>query len=109
MQGASAVGAAVQSGIGPRKMGAQPMTPRGALRVDALHGPAGQILHGVSLSCRPSRWPGFQDAAQRPGWREFCRHTPVVSSEKTTSYSGTVAGANLHFHGGMPFVDRFQR
>ena len=45
--------AAVAAGVDPRDVHAQPMPARLALRVDALHRPARQVLHGT-----PTRFPG---------------------------------------------------
>jgi hypothetical protein len=54
VQRAPAIGTPFQPRVWTRKVSAQPMATRGALRIDALHGPAGQILHSVSLSGRAS-------------------------------------------------------
>jgi hypothetical protein len=52
LQGAAAARAKFEAGIGAGKMGAEPVSASGALRIDALHGPTGQILH-----MRVLRWP----------------------------------------------------
>lgn len=56
-QGISATGAAALVAECPRGVGTQPVAARFALRIDALHGEAGQKLHSVfpSVAASPSR------------------------------------------------------
>ena len=93
LQHASAIGTSLQPCIGAGKMRAQPVATRGALRINALHGPAGQILHGVSLRGCRSRERESPGQPERRRWREFCSQQPVVSRENATRYSGNIAGA----------------
>jgi hypothetical protein len=80
-------------------VGAQPVASRFALRINALHGEAGQVLHIVSPQ-RPARFCGAGRGGADPNspvtdecWRGFWRSGAVVSREKTTIYRGTVAAA----------------
>src|SRR5438128_10148448 len=52
LQGAAAARAKLEARIGAGKMGAEPVSASGTLRIDALDGPTGQILH-----TRVLRWP----------------------------------------------------
>jgi hypothetical protein len=51
----AATGAVALAAEGSGEIGAEPVTARIALRVDALHGEAGQVLHLFSLSSRKAQ------------------------------------------------------
>ena len=64
-----AAGAAAVVGDGAGGIGAEPMTAGFALRIDTLHGEAGQILHFVSLSGQPTlRNHGKACGRSSPAW-----------------------------------------
>jgi hypothetical protein len=63
LQRTAATGAELQTGVGAGKVSAQPVASRGAFLIDALHGPAGQILHVASPSGH-SRRLGKRRAAE---------------------------------------------
>src|SRR5262249_19721568 len=48
-----------EAGVGAGKMSAEPMTTSGTLRIDALDGPAGQVLHARVLLRPLSQVKGF--------------------------------------------------
>jgi hypothetical protein len=55
LQGTSATGAEFQPSVGTGKIRPQPVPPRGTFLIDALHGPARQVLHRASPSSRNAR------------------------------------------------------
>jgi hypothetical protein len=74
---------------------AQPVATEVALRVDALDGETGQILH---FFLPPAAVRGDDNHRQTPDrpkkqkrWRELSREPPVVSRENTAIYSGGFA------------------
>lgn len=80
--------------IGSGKMSAEPMAAGDTLRVDALHGPAGQVLHEVPLRSRqlggtaprfkerdPKKRPSPSGGEDRRERCEFCSRRPLVSRE----------------------------
>lgn len=100
LQHASARGAMLEPRVGPGEVRAQPVSTRGTLRIDALHGPAGQILHGAPLRSRllgrtDLRFGRKPKPPRRQSLRErtaFSRRLPVVSSRIPTTSWGRVAG-----------------
>src|SRR5438128_23512 len=81
LQGAAAARAKLEARIGAGKMGAEPVSASGTLRIDALDGPTGQILH-----TRVLRWPP-SPVRGSPGGEmncdgEFCAGACWVSREK---------------------------
>ena len=61
---AAAARAEFEPSVGAGKMGAKPMTASGTVLVDALHGPAGKILHKFVLRWPPSPVRGSPWAAR---------------------------------------------
>lgn len=82
LQSAAAAGAKFETGVGAGKMGAEPVSASGTLRIDALHGPTGQILHARVLRWPPFPVAGFPRRRDELQWREFCAGEPLVSREK---------------------------
>jgi len=64
LQRTAATGAEFQTGVGAGKVSAQPVASRGAFLIDALHGPAGQILHVASPSGHSRRCSAKRRAAE---------------------------------------------
>jgi hypothetical protein len=65
-----------------------------ALRIDALNGEPGQILHNLFspsgvMRLRNTQQNAFPTEAQR--WRELWLGRPVVSRENATRYRGAIA------------------
>src|SRR2546430_17042590 len=64
LKGAAAARAEFEPSVGAGWMGAKPMTTSGTVLVDALHGPAGKILHKFVLRWPPSPVRGSPWAAK---------------------------------------------
>jgi hypothetical protein len=81
-------------------IGTQPMASRFALRIDALHGEAGQKLH-IASPQRPLDPRGSGRQRNRPSqtdkcWRGFWRRSLLLSRGNTTIYWGALPG-RWHF------------
>jgi hypothetical protein len=95
-QGIPAARAAAFVAERPGRVGAQPVASCFALRINALHGEARQILH-IVFPQRPQRLlqrrPVANPSSPRMDgcWRGLWRKPAVVSRKKTTIYWGTLA------------------
>ena len=92
MKRAAAARAEFEPSVGAGKMGAKPMTASGTVLVDALHGPAGKILHKVVLRWPPSPVRGFPLGGEMNcNGGDFAPEGFWCQEKITTRYSGRVA------------------
>ncbi len=76
-------------------IGTHPVTAHIALRVNALHGEPGQILHrfpSAARCFRPRQCASSSTPREPKNDGGFCANRHVVSRRKTTRYRGTLPG-----------------
>src|SRR6266404_7011436 len=95
LQGAAAARAKFEAGIGAGKMGAEPVSASGTLRIDALHGPTGQILHTRVLRWPPSPVRGSPGGELNCDGGNFAPSSLWCQEKRATRRCGRVAAVDF--------------